>query len=308
MPHLPSSIATKLFVLVFWCACAVAEAAPVAQVVNLSGPLFALDAKGGRRILSIGSSVEPGETLITEGNTYAQVRFIDKGVVTLKPGTQFRIEAFAYDEKLPEKDSASFGLFKGALRTVTGLIGKRGNQDAYKMATPTATIGIRGTQFVVQFVPEEETALSFVPYALPLLARLDEWTETLTDVPMTGLLEPIQLAQAPGGLPPGTYVHVIFGAVAMNSNLPSLPGLPALPPITIPSGQTGFAPPPAPGKPPPVPVIIPTPPAMAPTLTLPPAFQSSQNQGQQGPAGQLVATPPASSQQQQGGGDGCVMR
>ena len=36
-------------------------------------------------------------------------------------------------------------LIKGGLRTVTGLIGKRGDQDSYKIGTSTATIGIRGS-------------------------------------------------------------------------------------------------------------------------------------------------------------------
>ena len=36
-------------------------------------------------------------------------------------------------------------LLKGGLRTVTGLIGKRGDQDVYKIGTSTATIGIRGS-------------------------------------------------------------------------------------------------------------------------------------------------------------------
>ena len=44
---------------------------------------------------------------------------------------------------------ATFSLVKGGLRTVSGLIGKRGNRDAYKMNTATATIGIRGTVFDV---------------------------------------------------------------------------------------------------------------------------------------------------------------
>jgi hypothetical protein len=38
-------------------------------------------------------------------------------------------------------------LLKGGFRTVTGLIGKRGNTDAYKLRAGTATIGIRGTDF-----------------------------------------------------------------------------------------------------------------------------------------------------------------
>ena len=36
-------------------------------------------------------------------------------------------------------------MVKGGLRTVTGLVGKRGNQNAYRIGTATATIGIRGS-------------------------------------------------------------------------------------------------------------------------------------------------------------------
>lgn len=45
----------------------------------------------------------------------------------------------------PQEDSAFFRLIKGGLRTVTGLVGKRGNQDAYRIGTSTAMIGIRGS-------------------------------------------------------------------------------------------------------------------------------------------------------------------
>src|SRR5690606_28908415 len=42
-----------------------------------------------------------------------------------------------------------FRLVKGALRTVTGFIG-RSNRDAYKVNTATATIGIRGTEYTAR--------------------------------------------------------------------------------------------------------------------------------------------------------------
>jgi hypothetical protein len=282
-----------------------AWAAPAGQVTNLSGPLFAMDGTGTRRVLSVGSSIETGETLITEGNTYAQVRFLDQGVVTLKPGTHFKVESFAFEEKAPEKDGAVFGLFKGALRKVTGLIGKRGNQDAYQMKTPTATIGIRGTQFLVQFVPEEPTALSFVPYALPPLASLDlAWTGTMTDVPAAFFdsadLPPLLLAQAPPpGLPPGTYAHVLVGSIAMGSA-----ASPSLPPITVPAGLTAFTPPPVIGLPPPPPRIVPTPPGLVPSFAPPPSFQTTQNQAQQAPPGQPPPPPPPGSTPSQNRG-GC---
>jgi hypothetical protein len=293
----PAVLVRRTFAFLFFLACSAAFAAPAGQVTNLSGPLFAVAADGTRRVLSVGSSVESGETLITEGNTYAQVRFLDRGVVTLKPGTQFRIESFAFDEKAPEKDGAVFGLFKGALRTVTGLIGKRGNQDAYKMNTATATIGIRGTHFLVEVVPEEESALSFVPYALPPLAALGDM-ETMFDVP-TGLLDladltPFQLAQAPGLLP-GTYVSVLEGLVAMRTlGVGGLSG----PPVNFTAGMAGHAPVfRLPNVAPPPPRPVPPPPT---PFTPPPSFQTSQSQAQQAPPGSPPPSPPAPPSQQSG--------
>lgn len=275
----------------FWTAC---EAAPVGQIVNLSGPLFALDVNGSQRVLSVGSQVEPGETLITESKTYAQVRFIDKGVVTLRPGTQFKIESFAFDENKPESDSAAFGLLKGALRSLTGLIGKRGNNDAYRMNTATATIGIRGTQFVAEFIPEESTAVSSLRARLPLLAALDAgaWAQEsvlLSDVAdasplMEVLAESFQLAQASGGggLAPGLYVHVIDGLIQL-SNRGGVQSFAA--------GQFGFT---ASVTQPPV--VVPRNPGIQ--FTPPPAFQTSQNQAAQAPAG-LPPPPPQPGPTQQ---------
>jgi FecR-like protein len=116
-----------------------------AYVSNLSGPLFAVKSDGSRRVLSTQSVVNVGDTLITEDKTYARVRFSDTSEVTLRPSTQFQIENYAFERAAPEKDNSAFRLLKGAFRTVTGLIGKRGNQDAYKIQTSTATIGIRGS-------------------------------------------------------------------------------------------------------------------------------------------------------------------
>jgi hypothetical protein len=287
-----------------------AWAEPVGQVMNLSGPLFALNAQGVQRILSIGSSIEPGETLVTEGKTYAQVRFIDKGVITLRPGTHFKVEAFAYDEKAPEKDNAIFGLLKGALRAATGLIGKRGNQDAYRMNAATATIGIRGTKFLAQLVSDEEktalSALSLVPYALPPLASLDPgllgFSDTMTDAP-AGLFEMqdiqmvLQLAQSPSP-GPGLYVHVFEGMVGVSNGLGS---------GSFGAGQTGFSPfPGLSGLPPSPPIIVPTPPGIINTFTPPPTFQNTEQLGQQAPSGQSAPPPPPGSQQQDQ--SGCEVR
>lgn len=124
----------------------------VGVVAHLSGPLIAKKANGAVKVLAAKSEVENGDTLVSEKNTYAQIKFIDHGEITLRPNTTFKIENFAYDAGKPENDSAKFDLVKGGLRSITGLLGKR-NKEKFEMKTPSATIGIRGTTFVATYVP-----------------------------------------------------------------------------------------------------------------------------------------------------------
>lgn len=117
-------------------------------VAELSGTI-SVKRDDSRLILSRGSAIQEGDVVTTEKASYAQIRFSDGAVMTLKPGTSIAIKEHRFSEQEPEKDSSTFSLLKGGLRTVSGLIGKRGNRDAYKMSTATATIGIRGTVFDV---------------------------------------------------------------------------------------------------------------------------------------------------------------
>lgn len=162
-----------------------AWAAQVAGVVTrLSGPLMAKKADGSVKALALRSEVETGDTLVTEKNTYAQIKFVDNSEMTLSPATTFKVEDFAYDAGKPDADNASFNLVKGGLRSITGLMGKR-NKEKFSLKTPTATIGIRGTTFVAQYVPP------------PSAERM----------PPPG-----------AGLPPGLHVQVIDGAIVVSNN------------------------------------------------------------------------------------------
>lgn len=116
-------------------------------VSQLSGTLSVQKADGSVRILSQKSEVVTGDTVSTQKDSYAQIKFSDGGTITLKPNTSVKIQQFRFKQEEPEKDSFVFGLLKGGLRAVTGLVGKRGEQDAYSLGTATATIGIRGTSY-----------------------------------------------------------------------------------------------------------------------------------------------------------------
>ena len=124
----------------------VVHAATAGQITHLSGTLSAKRADGTSKLLSVKSDVLEGDTLSTETETYARIKFGDGGEVVMRPGTQLKIENYSYNAARPESDNVVMSMFKGGLRAVTGLIGKR-NREKVSFQTETATIGIRGTHF-----------------------------------------------------------------------------------------------------------------------------------------------------------------
>jgi hypothetical protein len=119
--------------------------AAAGTVAHLSGSLSVQRADGTSSILARNSPVNPGDVLTTEQDSYAQINFTDGSSMTLRPNSTVRVEAYSFNREQPQNDNSFIRLVKGGMRTVTGLIGRRGNQDAYKIGTNQATIGIRGS-------------------------------------------------------------------------------------------------------------------------------------------------------------------
>ena len=101
---------------------------------------------GQARPLARGAELDSGDIVRTnEGR--AQIRFSDGSYVSLQPNTDFAISDYKFEGK--SDDRGFFGLVRGAMRTVTGAVG-RVNRNSYRITTPTATVGIRGTGGVIQ--------------------------------------------------------------------------------------------------------------------------------------------------------------
>lgn len=114
-------------------------------VAHLSGTLSVQRPDGSVRILSEKSAVQTGDVLTTQRDSYAQVNFTDGSSLTMRPNSQIKIERYHFVQDRPQDDNTFLRLLKGGMRTVTGLVGKRGNHDAYQIGTRSASIGIRGS-------------------------------------------------------------------------------------------------------------------------------------------------------------------
>lgn len=105
------------------------------------------DASGTVRAAKKGEIFYSGDRVST-GKGRIQLRFTDGGYMSLMPGSVFSVDNYALEGKSPTDARAQFSLLKGGLRTITGSIGHV-NREAYRLKTPVATIGIRGTEYVV---------------------------------------------------------------------------------------------------------------------------------------------------------------
>lgn len=133
--------------------------------VFTSAPLHAAEA--GKALLTIGTVfsqrasskvtlkrrspvLEQDEVHVGSGSR-AQLRMIDSALISLKENSVLQIKKYRYQPG-GQGNSALLELLSGGLRTITGAIGKD-NKKAYELRTPLATIGIRGTDYEVQIVP-----------------------------------------------------------------------------------------------------------------------------------------------------------
>ncbi|MCR4304276.1 MAG: FecR domain-containing protein [Gallionella sp.] len=100
----------------------------------------------------IGNEIIVPDTLVQTGDqSAALLKFEDGQVVTMKANSTFHVREYRYDRAHAEKSSVVFSMFKGGMRFITGQISQRRKQS-FKLLTPNATIGIRGTDFLVTMV------------------------------------------------------------------------------------------------------------------------------------------------------------
>lgn len=155
MPYRNFTIIISLLVFLSlpFAAASAKSAEQVGSVVFVLGQAVAQSADGKRRALKRQGAVYAKDVIITNKKSQVQVRFTDNGFVSIRPGSEFKVSGYSFnDSKAPNKKE--FELVKGGFRAITGQIG-RVNKKAFKLKTPVATLGIRGTDFTVMYCNQD---------------------------------------------------------------------------------------------------------------------------------------------------------
>ena len=117
----------------------------VGKVLITSGDAVATSDNGEKRSLNRGSVINKGDTIETD-SARAQIRFSDGSLVALRPNTSFKVEEYSFNGQQDGSERGIYNLLKGGFRTISGAIGQV-NKSNYRVKTPVATIGIRGTHY-----------------------------------------------------------------------------------------------------------------------------------------------------------------
>lgn len=195
-----------------------ALAAIAGQVQFVNGDVQITDSAGRVRTMHKGDAVNEGDTIISAKAASAQIRMQDGGFIAVRADTKLKFDSFKFGGQESGKESSSdnsfFSLFKGGFRAITGLIG-RVNKQNYKITTPAATIGIRGTDHETVYVPNDLPGVAAGAYSK---VNVGETTLT-TDAGSVGV-KPNQMGyagglnQAPKLQPVNTNIFTVAAAPA----------------------------------------------------------------------------------------------
>ena len=126
--------------------------AGVGKITALKGEAYLFRDKETIK-LSLGEEILKNDLLETKKSARLQIFFEDETVVTLGQKSTFKVNDYLLNK---DKSNLDFKFLRGAFKVISGKIGKL-NKNKFKLSTKGASIGIRGTQILLELGSEKET-------------------------------------------------------------------------------------------------------------------------------------------------------
>lgn len=120
---------------------------PAGRLMFVHGQVW-IERNGQGVAASRGDVIFAGDTIITEAASSAQIRFTDGGTNALRPNTRLILHEYLNDAENPKNSRKTTELARGGLRSISGAISRAAPENV-SYNTPVATMGIRGTTFVI---------------------------------------------------------------------------------------------------------------------------------------------------------------
>lgn len=129
----------------------------VGEVSLVLGRAWLVSASG-RQAVAPGTEIRATDRIVTEANGHVHIRFVDQALVSVRPDSRLEIVQYDYNADQPAQSTIKLNLEEGITRAISGH-GASSARDRFRLNTPIAAIGVRGTDFVVSATPRAVRAL-----------------------------------------------------------------------------------------------------------------------------------------------------
>lgn len=130
----------------------------VGTVTLVLGKAYLESADRPRQRVRPGTEIHVSDQIMTEANGHVHIEFDDKAHVSVRPDSLLEIVRYDWDAANPEQSSIKLNLLEGVTRAISGE-GARAARERFRLNTPIAAIGVRGTDFVVSATDQSVRAL-----------------------------------------------------------------------------------------------------------------------------------------------------
>ena len=117
-------------------------------LVKVSKGTVQIERNGAKMAAPVGASVQALDVITTGADGSAGITFTDNSLVSVGPNTVFAIDKYRFDSTTHAGEFEG-SLKKGRLAAISGKMVKA-SPESMKIRTPSAIMGVRGTEFVVQ--------------------------------------------------------------------------------------------------------------------------------------------------------------
>ena len=134
-------------------------AAMVGEATLVIGVAKLISADGVERSVDRGSAIRVGDRIETGAGGHVHLRFVDGARLSVRPASRLQVENYSRASDASALTAIKFRLDEGVVRSITGAWGEA-ERDRFRLNTPVAAIGVKGTDFVVK--SDGETTLASV--------------------------------------------------------------------------------------------------------------------------------------------------
>lgn len=152
------------------------QPAVVGEATMVVGLARLINPEGEPRNLGRGAAIREGDRIETGAGGHVHLRFVDGGRLSVRPASRLQIENYSHADQ-PNTTAIRFKLDEGVVRSITGSWGEAA-RDRFRLNTPLAAIGVKGTDFSVA-ADSRQTLASVYTGAIVLTPMAEGCARTL---------------------------------------------------------------------------------------------------------------------------------